>query len=281
MNRRLEGPQRSDSVNAYLRSTRILAAVAALALAAGVLSDVLDGSFWQRHAWLAGLTSSIVVVMLSAGIFNEAVERRRRRRWSVLAQYVMFDLVRNARMIWVSVLEQSRLIPADLAASAVAEVGAPIVRDREQLAPALATLVRDPVRRKALHDEIATSVLYSDQMLGRWAAVMLNADLYAEVIDRHVELASNVAWLGNLLDASSLPDDQKRGRLARASTAVQIEGQINDDLLADRLVVIAQLAEELDRGTLALALRIVPIDWWQARIGAAASSDLKDPRINH
>ncbi len=30
----------------------------------------------------------------------------------------------------------------------------------------------------------------SDEIVSRWAPVMLNADAYAEIIDRHVELAA-------------------------------------------------------------------------------------------
>jgi hypothetical protein len=31
-------------------------------------------------------------------------------------------------------------------------------------------------------------------------------------------------------------------------------------------VAIAQLAEQLDRGSYELALRIVPLDWWRAQL---------------
>lgn len=272
MHRRRDGPLRTDSVGAYLLGTRLLAGVAVLALAAGIASDVLDDALWQRHALLAGLVASVLVVMLTAGIFNEAIERRRRRRWSVLAQYVMLDLVRNARMIWTAVVLTCGLLPEDADSGSFVEVAAPIVRDRERLAPALAEAIADPVRRRALHEGIVDSVAHSDQLLGRWAAVMLNADLYAQVIDRHVELASNIAWLASLLDNADPPDDPRRHHLARASAAVQLEGAVTDDQLVDRLVVIAQLAEELDRGTLALAMQLVPISWWQARLGTSAAS---------
>ena len=33
---------------------------------------------------------------------------------------------------------------------------------------------------------------------------MLGTDAYAEVVDRHVELAGSLAWLGSLLDQSEL-----------------------------------------------------------------------------
>ncbi len=278
MTRRGVGPRRSRSANPYLLGTRVLAVVALLALAGGILSDLFDGTFWRGHALLAGLASSVLVVMLSASIFNEAIERRRRQRWSVLAQYVMFALVRNARVVWISMLEQTGLLPTSMSADSLAEVGAPIVRDPTQFAAALTKLLADRERRQALHDGIAASALHSDELLGRWAAVMLNADLYAETIDRHVELASNVAWLSSLLDTSSPPEDEKRRRLARASAAVQVEGRITDELLVNRLVMIAQLAEELDRSTLELAFQLVPAEWWQARLGTAAPSDLHLPR---
>jgi hypothetical protein len=76
MVRRDSGPRRSDSVDAYLRGTRALAAVALLALVGGVLWDALDGRFWAGHALLAGLVASVIVVMLTAALVNEALERR-------------------------------------------------------------------------------------------------------------------------------------------------------------------------------------------------------------
>ena len=63
---------------------------------------------------LAGLAASVLVVMLSVAVINEVLERRRRQRWSILAQYVMFELVRNARMIWLGVLEVAGLLLTDV-----------------------------------------------------------------------------------------------------------------------------------------------------------------------
>lgn len=96
---------------------------------------------------------------------------------------------------------------------------------------------------------------------------MLNAAVYADVIDRHVELAGDVAWLGSLLDTSHPPDDARRQKRARSNPALQIEADRDVDWLADRIVIIMQLAETLDRGTVELALRLVPVQWWQERLG--------------
>ena len=43
--------------------------------------------------------------------------------------------------------------------------------------------------------------------------------------------------------------------------------------IADRVAVITQFAEEIDRTTLALALRIVPVEWWQGRLGGTVTPD--------
>ena len=100
-----------------------------------------------------------------------------------------------------------------------------------------------------------------------------NADVYAEVIDRHVVLAGDINWLISLLDIADAPSDHRRRRRANSSPAVQIEGQVAGEELANRIVVIAQLAEQLDRATLELALRIVPVEWWRARLGATVPSE--------
>src|SRR5579862_2896807 len=182
----MPGPRRSKSVNSYLWETRSLAAAAVLALIGGIVSDTVEHAFWDRHALLAGLASSLIVVMLTLALVNEAVERRRRRRWSVLAQYVMLQLVRDARGIWTGLLELAGLMPPDNLSAASIEAGAQTVRDAEQLHAAARKVVGEPDRRRRLHEAVARTVIHNDEVLGRWAGVMLSTDLYAEVIDRHV-----------------------------------------------------------------------------------------------
>jgi len=268
MRRHEVGPRRSRSVDALLRRTRLLAVVALLALAGGIVSDVVEGSFWAGHALLASLTASVIIVMLSVAVINEVLDRRRRERWSVLAQFVMLELVRNARLIWTGVLAQVGLLTPEAARPESVEANGRIVRDTPRLAAAVREVIADDALRRALHEEVALFAAHTDEVLGRWAAVMLNADVYAEVIDRHVELAGDISWLLGLLDSSDPPEDRRRQRRANSSPAVQIEGQIAGDELANRIVVITQLAEQLDRATLELALRIVPVEWWEARLGA-------------
>ena len=267
------GPRRAGSVDSYLRQTRAAAILALVAFAAGVVSDITAASFWARHALLAGLAASVIVVMVSVAVVNEVLERRKRRRWSILAQYVMFELVRNARMIWSGILDAAGLLPTHENQHDSPDAGARIVRNTPGLTAALRAILDDDDRRARMHTEVALLAEHSDEVIGRWATVMLNADVYAEVIDRHVELAGDIAWIGALLDSAHPPSDARRQRRARSSPAVQIEPELGEEWLADRIVVITQLAEELDRGTLQLALRIVPVQWWEARLGTTAPVD--------
>src|ERR1700683_2578970 len=162
-------------------------------------------------------------------------------------------------------------MPAANAPAAI-DAAALVVRDTPRLTEAVHGLLIDTARRRMLDDQVARVVVHNDEVLGRWAAVMLDADAYAEVVDRHVELASSLAWLGSLLDRSSEPsdEDQLRRHRARSNPAVQITGDMDDDRLAQRLVSITQLAEQLDRGTLDLAVKLVPVAWWEARLGTTA-----------
>jgi hypothetical protein len=284
MVRRDSGPRRSESVDAYLRGTRALAAVALLALVGGVLWDALDGRFWTRHALLAGLVASVIVVMLTVALVNEALERRSRQRWSVLAQYVMLQLVRDARLVWTGIAELAGFMPSDpyasevdvLAAATSIEAGSTAVRDTDRLTAALRELLADTDKGKRLHDKVTTLLEHNDAVLGRWAAVMLNADVYAEVIDRHVELAGDLAWLSSLLGFEFAGRDG-RNREARSHPAALIESPPDAEQHVQRLAAITQLAEQLDRGTLAVALRIVPIAWWREQLRATvpASIDAK------
>jgi hypothetical protein len=272
MHHRQPGPPRSASIQSYLWQTRTLAAVAALAFVAGVLSDVLAPHFWSQHQLLAGLASSLIVVMLTVAVLNEAIEWRRRMRWSVLAQYVMLQLVRHARMVWMGIAELSGILPSEALVPASIDAGARVIRDTQQLAGAVRGLLDDPRGRPRLQDAIVRMVDHSDDLLGRWAGVMLNTDAYAELIDRHVELASSIAWLESLLDNFEPPEDGRRRRRARAHPAVQLEGRVDDESVAERLVGIAQLAERLDAATLQLASRVVPREWWRERFTTLDSS---------
>jgi hypothetical protein len=266
-------PRRSASIESYVLQTRVIGAVAVLLLVVAVVSDRLNGSFWDHHALLADLVASLLVVGLSVAVVNEALERRQRRRWSVLAQYVLFQLVRHARLTWIGLMELLGLTPTGNETEQTLDAGARAVRDTPSVVGALRELLANPERRQRLHHLIERLTDSSDDLLGRWASVMLNSSAYAEIIDRHVELYSRIAWVGSLLNyREPTDDDPRRRRLSGTSPAVQMQQDFDDDKLTDNLVAIAQLAETLDRTTMQLALRIVPLEWWAARLPSATES---------
>jgi hypothetical protein len=244
-----------------------------LGVAAAIVSDEYAGGFWNHHSLLSGIVASVIVVALSVAVINEALARRTRRRWRVLAQRVMLELARNARVTWMGIMELTGLMRSAESTSAWLEAAAGIVRDKPRLSQAISELVADGERRRTRRDEIAFLVTHSEEVIGRWAAVMLNADAYAEIIDRHVELQRHLTWLGSVLDNVEPPNDVRRRRRARSGPAVQLETHIDDELLTQRVVAITQLAEELDRGTLDIAIRIVPFEWWGARLGPTPPAD--------
>jgi hypothetical protein len=268
MARRTIGPRRSDSLRTYVRSTRIIGGISVFVLCGAVAWDLANDGFWSRHALFASLVASLIVVSVTAAVLNEVLERRQRERWSVLAQYALFDLVRTARLVWTSLLELTGLVADEELVDGVLAAGTEAVLDTPRLTAAIDDMLASAERREQLHRLIARLHAHAQEALGRWADVMVNSGTYAEIVDRHVELYSRLYWWGSVLDESDpLEEHLSRPRLSRISPATQASiGPVEDEWLRDNLVAIAQLAESLDRGSFELAMRIVPLDWWAAQL---------------
>ena len=262
------GPRRSDSARTYILGTRIVAGVSLLVLFGAIAWDLANDGFWSRHALFTSLVASSIVVAVTAAVLNEVLERRQRERWSVLAQYALFDLVRVARLVWSSLLELAGLVPDGELEDGALAAGSEAVRDTPLLTAAMDEMLASDERREQLHRLISGLFGHGQEVLGRWADVMVNSGTYAEIVDRHVELYSRLYWWGSVLDESEpLEEHLSRPRLSRVSPATQATtGPVEDEWLRDNLVAIAQLAESLDQGSFELALRIVPLDWWRAQL---------------
>jgi len=250
-----------------VRSTRIIGGISVLVLAAAVAWDLTDDGFWVRHALFTSLVASLIVVAVSVAVLNEVLERRQRERWSVLAQYALFDLLRTARLVWSSLLELAGVLPeGELGGDALA-TATEAVLDTPRVAAAIDEMLAAADRREQLHRLIADLLGQGQEVLGRWADVMVNSGTYAEILDRHVELYSRLYWWGSVLDESDpLEEHLDRPMLSRLSPATRTSGPVEDEWLRDNLVAIAQLAESLDRGSFELAMRIVPLDWWTTQL---------------
>jgi hypothetical protein len=267
MARHTSGPRRTTSSRAHLRATRIAGGVSLLVLAGAIAWDLTNDRFWSRHTLLANLFASLTVVAVTAAIVNEILERRQRERWSVLAQYALFELVHTARLVWSGLLDLAGLGPSAELGQAALAAGSEAVRDTARLVAAMDEVLADAERREKVHRLIVVLLGHGRDVLGRWADVMVNSSLYAETVDRHVELYSRLYWWGSVLDESEPLDEQMvRPRLSLISPATQTSGVVEDAWLRDNLVAIAQLAESLDRHSFELAMRIVPMEWWSSQL---------------
>ena len=267
MARRTVGPRRADSLRTYVRATRIIGGLSVLVLFGAIAWDLANDGFWSRHALFASLVASMIVVAVTAAVLNEVLERRQRERWSVLAQYALLDFVRAARLVWTGLLELAGPAPDGELGDEALSAGSEAVRDTPRLAAAMDEMLASADRREQLHRLIARLLGNGQEVLVRWADVMVNSGTYAEVVDRHVELYSRLYWWGSVLDETEpLEEHLSRPRLSRVSPATQATGPVEDEWLRDNLVAIAQLAESLDRGSFELAMRIVPLDWWTAQL---------------
>jgi hypothetical protein len=267
MARRTLGPRRSDSPRTYVRSTRIIGGLSVLVLAGAFVWDLANDEFWVRHTLFTGLVASLIVVAVTAAVLNEVLEHRQRQRWSVLAQYALFDLVGTARLVWTGLLELAGLAPDGELEDAALAAGSEAVLDTPRLAAAIDEMLAGAEGREQLHRLIARLRAHGQEVLARWADVMVNSGTYAEIVDRHVELYSRLYWWGSVLDESEpLEEHLSRPKLSRLSPATQASGPIEDEWLRDNLVAIAQLAESLDRSSFELAMRIVPFEWWATQL---------------
>ena len=261
------GPRRTDSLRTYVIATRIIGGLSVLILFGAIAWDLANDGFWSRHTLFTSLVASLIIVAVTAAVLNEVLERRQRERWSVLAQYALFQFVNAARLVWTGLLELAGLVPDGELGDAALAAGSEAVRDSPHLAAAIDEILASTDRREQLHRLIAELLGHSQEVLGRWAGVMVNSGTYAEIVDRHVELYSRLYWWGSVLDESEpLEEHRSRPRLSRISPATQAVGPVEDEWLRQNLVAIAQLAESLDRVSFQIAMRIVPLDWWATQL---------------
>jgi len=200
-------------------------------------------------------------------VLNELIDHRGRRRWRVLAQYVLLALVQDARVTWTSIVEQAE--QRDLGDDSDALLAAARrALDTAALSTAIASLLADDERRPRLGEAIATISRHAGAVIRSWAAVMVGSGPYTDVFDRHVELQSRLDWLSEFL-AHRDPDAQRSirdAKLARSSVASEHYGVLaGDERLRDQLVATTQLAVRLDYESRKLAFELVPFEWWESR----------------
>src|SRR6476660_6635594 len=169
MARRAVGPRRTDSFQTYLRATRIIGGLSVLVLFGAIVWDLANDGFWSRHALFTSIVGSLIVVGLTAAVLNEVLERRRRERWSVLAQYALLEFVGTARLVWTGLLELAGLVPDGEVDGGAFAAGSETVRDTPRLTAAVDDMLATADRREQLHRLIVVLLGHGQEVLGRWA----------------------------------------------------------------------------------------------------------------
>jgi hypothetical protein len=239
----------------------------ALMFAAGV-SDFLTGGFWERHALLASLVANLLVVAVTVVVVNELLERRDRRRWNLLAQSVLFALLQSARATWTGLVEVLELGEVHSGAIELLVDSAKLARDLPRVSGAIRELLAVPERRGRLLRLCFGLSEHAAEVIAKWAPVMVSAGPYAEVLDRHVELAERLGWLSNVLAHVEEPPaaSPRERRLVQSSVAAERADELgNDEWLHDQIVIVIRLATELDYEAREQALTLVPMSWWAER----------------
>jgi hypothetical protein len=160
-----------------MESTRRLLVVTALGVAviavAGA-SDFLFGAFWSSHAMLTSLIASLLVLAVTVVVLNEVLDRRDRRRWSVLAQYVLFQLVQCARASWLGFAELVTEQAIETGASEGLLAGAQRALDTTAFSAATKAMLEDPERRR-VQEMVVILATHSRGVIAGWASVMVGA----------------------------------------------------------------------------------------------------------
>jgi hypothetical protein len=249
------------------RQAYIAAAVSIVLMAGAIASDFVVGSFWARHAMLTSVVANLLVVVLSVVVINEMIERRSRRRWNLLAQSVLFELLQGARLTWTSMVEMLGL--ASVRSGSVQSLldGAQAALERSRVSDATTALLGDPERRERLQRVVQRLSDHTSGVIATWAGVMVGAAPYAHLLDRHVELSGRLQWLSAVLAHNEPAPDQdfRRARLTLSSVATEHADEFDDNWIHDMIVAITVQATQLDYDSRTLAFSLAPGDWWFAR----------------
>jgi hypothetical protein len=155
MARRTVGPRRTDSHRTYVRGTRTIAGLSVLVLSGAIVWDLVNDRSWSRHTLFTSLVASLIIVAMTAAGLNELLERRQRERWSVLAQYALFEFVSTARLVWSGLLELAGLVPDGELGDGALAAASEAVHGTPRLAAAIDEMLASAERREQLHRLIA------------------------------------------------------------------------------------------------------------------------------
>jgi hypothetical protein len=139
------------------------------------------------------------------------------------------------------------------------------VLDSPTQAPALRhtidAILTDPLRRDELREALEETLATSRELISRWGAIMTGSTSFSVLFDRHVEMIGRIHGLWYFLAYG-----RRRGSRFRAPG-----GSHRDDWFVDNLLSMTRIAIRLEDETWAIALHVVPPDWWDTRTDELAA----------
>jgi hypothetical protein len=245
-----------------------LCGVAALLLL--VSSDFYAGRFWVEHPATTAILGSLVAVLLSVTVIEVILNRRSERRWRLLAQYALLELAEAAHAAWgvlIGIVHDEGGDDHELAEPARITQ----ILDSPERAPVLKrnieVLLTDAHKRDQLRGSLEQSLDTSRGLISRWGVVLTGSSSYSELFDSHVEIIGRIHGLWYFLTYGA-----RRGRQFRAPG-----GQHSDDWFVDNLLSMVRIALRLEDRTWAVALQVVPPDWWDLRTDELAAPAHAEP----
>jgi len=229
-----------------------------------ISSDFYAGRFWLDHPVTTAILTSLTVVLVSVTVIEVILNRRSERRWRLLAQYALMELAEAARGAWgvlLGVVDEGNS-GSDVMAdpSRVTQV-----LDSPERAPVLMrkieAILTDPRKRDELRESLERALETSRGLLSRWGAVLTGSSSFSELFDRHVEMIGRIHGLWYFLAYGT-----RRGSRFRSPG-----GSHSDDWFVDNLLSMTRIAIRLEGETWAIALRVVPPDWWDMRTDELAA----------
>jgi hypothetical protein len=257
--------ERGDSEAPKAPRRPAIAALGAVALIAVLVSsDFYASQFWLGHPVTAAILASLTALLVSVTVIDVVLNRRSERRWQLLAQYALLELAEAARSAWgvlLGLIDEGNSGGGDTSdPSQVIEV-----LDSPARAPALKrkidTILTDPLRRDELRESLEQTLATSRGLISRWGAVLTGSTSFSELFDRHVEMIGRIHGLWYFLAYG-----RRRGSRFRSPG-----GSHRDDWFVDNLLSMTRIAIRLEDETWAIALRVVPPDWWDTRTDELAA----------
>jgi hypothetical protein len=246
------------------RRLNVAALLAIAVLLVFISSDFYAGRFWLDHPVTTAILASLATVLVSVTVIEVVLNRRSERRWRLLAQYALLELAETARRAWgllLSVVDDGEHGNGEMAdPSRIAQI-----LDSPEQAPLLKrnieAVLKDPNKRDELRRSLEQTLDTSRGLISRWGVVLTGSSSYSELFDRHIEMIGRSHGLWYFLAYG----------MRRGSQFRKPGGSHRDDWFVDNFLSMTRIAIRLEGETWAIALSVVPPDWWDLRTDELAA----------